>query len=79
MKLNFYKKLGLIIFAGAILRVIAIFFFGDDEVANEWGIILNNLEQNKILSVRSVDGVPVPNIFMPPLYPLFLYVLKLGF
>lgn len=79
MKLNFYKKLGLIIFVGAILRVIAIFFFGDDEVANEWGIILNNLEQNKILSVRSVDGVPVPNIFMPPLYPLFLYVLKLGF
>ena len=23
--------------------------------------------------------MPVPNIFMPPLYPLFLYVLKLGF
>ena len=38
-----------------------------------------NLEQNNILSVRAVDGVPVPNIFMPPLYPIFLYVIKIPF
>ena len=30
-----------------------------------------------MLSVRSVDGVPVPNIFMPPLYPFFLYLIKI--
>jgi hypothetical protein len=79
MKLNLKKKLTLIIILGALLRVISIIFFGDKEVSNEWGIMLENLEQNQVLSVRSVNGVPVPNIFMPPLYPLFLYVIKLGF
>lgn len=79
MKQNYEKKLVLVILAGALLRIIAIIFFGDEEVANEWGIILKNLEQNQILSVRSINGVPVPNIFMPPLYPLFLYAIKLGF
>ena len=39
--------------------------------------MLNNLEQHGILSVRFVDGIPVPNIFMPPLYPYFLYSIKL--
>lgn len=79
MKLNFKKKLTLIIILGALLRIISIIFFGDKEVSNEWGIMLENLEQNQVLSVREVNGVPVPNIFMPPLYPLFLYVIKLGF
>ena len=79
MKLNFKKKLTLIIILGALLRIMSIIFFGDKEVSNEWGIMLENLEQNQVLSVREVNGVPVPNIFMPPLYPLFLYVIKLGF
>ena len=51
-------------------------FFRDIEVSNEWGIILNNLENNGILSVHSVQGTPVPNIFMPPLYPFFYTQLK---
>ena len=42
-------------------------------------IIVKNLEENNILSVHSVQGVPVPNIFMPPLYPLFLYSIKIFF
>ncbi len=69
-----------IIFLIAILtRVFALYFYRDIEVANEWGIILLNLEQYKILSVHSIQGVPVPNIFMPPLYPLFLYAVKIVF
>ena len=69
-----------IIFLIAILtRVFALYFYRDIEVANEWGIILSNLEQYNILSVHSVQGVPVPNIFMPPLYPLFLYAVKIFF
>ena len=69
-----------IIFLIAILtRVFALYFYRDIEVANEWGIILSNLEKYKILSVHSVQGVPVPNIFMPPLYPLFLYAIKIFF
>ena len=38
-----------------------------------------NLEDYKILSVHSIQGNPVPNIFMPPLYPLFLYCVKIFF
>ena len=29
------------------------------------------------MQVRTVDGVVVPNIFMPPLYPFFLYIIKI--
>ena len=72
----FDKRLGLIIFFGIILRLISIYYFADTKIDNEWDIMLYNLEHNKILSVRSIDGVAVPNIFMPPLYPLFLYIVK---
>ena len=71
------SKLTFIITLGTILRLIGIFIYGDTRVDNEWGIMLNNLENNNILSVRSVDGTPVPNIFMPPLYPFFLYLIKI--
>ena len=76
MKKFFNYKIFFILLLSAITRVISIYYYGDTLVDNEWGIMLNNLEQNKILSVRSVNGVPVPNIFMPPLYPLFLYSIK---
>ena len=69
-------KLPLILFVGILTRIFALYYFRDVEVANEWGILLENLEKNKILSVHSVQGEPVPNIFMPPLYPIFLYCIK---
>ena len=73
------KNLIFLLIIGAALRFLSIYLYGDTEVDNEWGIMLFNLEQNNILSVRAVDGVPVPNIFMPPLYPIFLYVIKIPF
>ena len=72
-------NLKIILFISIIARVFAIIFFRDVEVDNEWGILLKNLEENNILSVHSVQGVPVPNIFMPPLYPLFLFSIKIFF
>ena len=75
-------RISIILILALVSRVVAIYFYGDDlstKEANEWGIILNNLEENNILSVHTVQGVPVPNIFMPPLYPLFLYFIKLFF
>ncbi len=69
-------KIFIILIFSTIIRLISIYLFGDTSVDNEWGIMLKNLEQYQMLSVRSVDGVPVPNIFMPPLYPLFLYSIK---
>ena len=74
---NYY--LFIIIILSIAARIISIYLFRDIEVSNEWGIILNNLENNGILSVHSVQGTPVPNIFMPPLYPFFLYAIKMFF
>jgi hypothetical protein len=76
----FFKfKLPIIFLLALVLRIISIYYYRDTEIANEWGIIVENLENNNILSVYSVQGVPVPNIFMPPLYPLFLYSIKIFF
>jgi hypothetical protein len=33
-------------------------------------------EKNNILSSREINGILVPNLFMPPLYPIFLFILK---
>ena len=79
MKFIINFKLPIILFTSFLIRLITLFYFRDVEVDNEWGILLENLEMNNILSVHSVQGVPVPNIFMPPLYPYFLYCFKLFF
>ena len=75
-----YKKFPLIIFLIFISffsRAIAAYFFGDTHLDNEWGVIISNLEKSNIFGFRIVDGVVVPNIFMPPLYPFFLYFIKI--
>ena len=77
MRLVLDNKIILIMIIGIISGLFSIYFFSDSKLVNEWPILLNNLETNKMLSVRSVDGVPVPNIFMPPLYPFFLYLIKI--
>ena len=71
------KRITFLLLTGVVSGLFSIYFFGDVKLVNEWPIMLDNLENNKILSVRSVNGVPVPNIFMPPLYPIFLYLIKL--
>ena len=58
------------------LRVFVIIFFGDKALANEWGIIFNNYYNSGIFGFRKVQEFIAPNLFMPPLYPLFLILLK---
>ena len=77
MKIKFEYTILIILLIAVLARAISIYFYGDTVIDKEWGIMLNNLENNQILSIRNVNGVPVPNIFMPPLYPLFLYVIKI--
>ena len=79
--MNFLVKhnLVLILVFSFLLRLLAIMIFRDLKVDNEWGILLDNLETSGILSVHSIQGTPVPNIFMPPLYPFFLYSIKIFF
>ena len=60
MKFVLDHKITTILLIGLILRIISIYFYRDIEIVNEWGIIVKNLEENNILSVHSVQGVPVP-------------------
>ncbi len=77
MKLIEKKKFKLFtIFLGFILGIFSIYFFGDDRIANEWGVMLRNYEEHDILSIRKVEGVLIPNVFMPPLYVYFLFSIK---
>ena len=71
------KKILFILIAGFTVRLTSILFFGDTIIDKEWGAMLFNLENNQVLSSRSVDGHPVPNLFMPPLYAFFLYLIKI--
>ena len=66
----------LIILTGFVCGLLGIVFIGDRVLDNEWGVMVNNLENHKILSYRNINGEWVPNIFMPPLYPIFLFGIK---
>ena len=79
MSLILKNSFPIIIVTALLARIIALILFRDTQVDHEWGIILNNLENYQILSVHEVQGVPVPMIFMPPLYPLYLYSIKIFF
>ena len=68
------KKLILVL--GVACGLISIYFFGDKTLDNEWETMVYNLEENNILSSREINGELVPNIFMPPLYPIFLFTIK---
>ena len=79
--MNFLLKnnLIIIIIISFFTRLASIIMFRDTKVDNEWGILLDNLVNHGVLSVHTVQDVLVPNIFMPPLYPLILYLIKIFF
>ena len=68
---------GCIIILGIIARVLSIQFYGDKVIGMEWGEIFYAYEKYGILG-KAIDGelVPVPNLYMPPLYPFYLISLK---
>jgi|TARA_B110000211_G_scaffold232153_1_gene295197 hypothetical protein len=69
-------KKNLILILAITAGLFSIYFFGDRNLDNEWQVMVYNLETNNILSSRKINGVLVPNIFMPPLYPIFLFIIK---
>ena len=88
MKLNIHfsekkifqnKKLliSTIIIVSLIIRIPAIYFFGDSRLDNEWFVLINNLTNQKEFAFRNIGNFYVPNLYMPPLYAWFLYVFKL--
>ena len=88
MKLNIHfsekkifqnKKLliSTIIIISLIIRIPAIYFFGDSRLENEWFVLINNLTNQKEFAFRNFGNFYIPNLYMPPLYAWFLYVFKL--
>jgi hypothetical protein len=71
----------IILFVIIISRILSIYYFGVTEESyvkssNEWGVLVSILEKYHIFGFRIVDEEVLPTIFMPPLYPIFLYFIK---
>ena len=75
-----YKETYLLIFLflfSFLIRIPAIFIFGDRGLENEWLILVNNLFDYGKLSLINFGDFFVPNLFMPPLYAFYLYFFKI--
>ena len=60
------------------------YFYADQSLMDEWYEIIKNLggensAEKKIFATRIINDVPVPNFFMPPAYPFFIYLIQLTF
>ena len=62
-----------------ILRVPILIIYGDNGLQNEWGPLVNNLIQNKTLAILNFGDFYLPNLWMPPIYAYFLYLLSFLF
>jgi hypothetical protein len=70
------NKLICLIIISIITRIFSIYLFGAKEISNEWGVMVSVMEENQMIGFRKVEGEVMPNIFMPPLYPIFLFLVK---
>lgn len=70
------NKLICLIIISIITRIFSIYLFGAKEISNEWGVMVSVMEENQMIGFRKVEGEIMPNIFMPPLYPIFLFLVK---
>ena len=73
--------LTLLILFSVFIRVPAIFLYGDTGLENEWLILVRNLINHGTLAFSYHDEnlakFLFPNLYMPPLYPWFIYIFKL--
>ena len=64
----------LLILFSAVARIPVIIIFGDANLENEWLQLVNNLIDHKGLSMSTVEGLLLPNLWMPPLYAYYIYL-----
>ena len=72
LKINNQSFSYLILFL-TIIKIIFSIYFGDELIDMEWKIIYQNLINYGEFSYNEINGVRVPTVYMPPLYPYFLY------
>ena len=76
---KFYLLFGLIIIS-FLLRLVICYSTGDttwDGEGVEWGILANSLSSYKSYSLWHFDDLLVPSVYMPPGYPLLLYLIEI--
>ena len=76
IKFNF-SILFFLILISFLVRVIAVIFYGDTRIDNEWGVLLNNLYNYKTYAFYEFESILIPSSYMPPLYPFILLFLKI--
>ena len=76
-----FSTLFFLILISFLTRLIAVTVYGDTNIDNEWGALLNNLYDHKTYALYSFDNKLIPSSYMPPMYPfvlLFLKIISLG-
>ena len=71
-KINYYFFSYLVLFL-TIIKIVFSFYFGDELIDMEWRVINENLIKFGEFSYHQIDGMRLPTVYMPPLYPYFLY------
>ena len=71
-KINYYFFSYLVLFL-TIIKIVFSFYFGDELIDMEWRVIHENLIKFGEFSYHQIDGMRLPTVYMPPLYPYFLY------
>ena len=64
----------LLVLLSIIIRIPVILILGDANLENEWLQLANNLIDHKGLSMSTVEGLLLPNLWMPPLYAYYIYL-----
>ena len=72
-----FSILFFLILISFLARLIAVLFYGDTRIDNEWGILLNNLYNYKTYAFYEFETKLIPSSYMPPLYPFILLFLKI--
>jgi len=60
----------------ALIRIPIVIIFGDTHLDNEWGTLLYNLINYQTLSQQAFGDFLLPNLWLPPLYAYFMYILS---
>ena len=63
-------------FFSLFARIPVILILGDVTLDNEWGTLLYNLINHNTLSLQKFDEFLLPNLWLPPLYAYYLYLLS---
>ena len=66
----------LLFFFSLFARIPIILILGDVTLENEWGTMLYNLINHNTLSQQKFGEILLPNLWLPPLYAYYLYILS---